>query len=62
MCEELVCIHCKDTFTVFEPIKEGDHVIVIPEGLLHYDCFDSYLGDRNYTAEAIITDGKVEYI
>lgn len=62
MCEELICKHCKDTFTEYEPINEGDHVIVIPKGLLHYDCFDEYLGDRNYSAEAIIKDGKVLYI
>lgn len=59
---ELVCIYCKETFYTHEPIKEGEHVIVMPDGLLHYDCFDRYLGNREYSAEAIIENGKVKYI
>ena len=60
--EELICIHCKNTFTEYKPIREGEHVIVIPDGLLHYDCFDDYLGNREYSHEAIIENGKVVLI
>ena len=60
--EELVCIHCKETYTEYEPIKEGDHVIGVQDGLLHYDCFDEYMGERYYSYEGVIKDGKVEYI
>ena len=60
--EPKVCIYCKDMFTVHEPLKEGEHIISIPDGLLHYDCFDLYQGNREYSREAIIKDGKVVLI
>lgn len=53
------CIHCTDMFDESDPFKEGEHIIVIPDGLLHYDCFDEYLGNRYYSHEAIIKDGRV---
>lgn len=56
------CIHCVKTFTIVEPFKEGELIIVTPDGWLHYDCFDRYLGNREYASEAILKDGKVIYI